>query len=231
MKKLGMNIGLMLLLTSLQIWARPAPQSPEQERQRRLEEDKQKDAQAAAMRAKLDAAKAQAQQVERSAELVKAKQAEREGAEAAEIRAKLQKLAPAAALKTQTISPLASLQDRVKGTFWRDAEMAKMLDLSSAQQAKMDEVFQQYRLKLIDQKSALEKEEVILEPLFGASRPLHENESKILTQIDRIANARAELEKTNSKMLIGILQVLTPDQWNKLSIAGKPGLPLRRPLK
>ena len=67
----------------------------------------------------------------------------------------------------------------------------------------------------------LEKEELILEPLIGTTRPEPENEAKILTQIERIADARAELEKGNSRMLLSILQVLTPDQWSKLPATGK----------
>jgi hypothetical protein len=52
-----------------------------------------------------------------------------------------------------------------------------------------------------------------MEPLIEADQP---DEGKILAQIDAIAQARAELEKANARMLLGIRQVLTPDQWKKL---------------
>jgi len=113
-------------------------------------------------------------------------------------------------------SPLTSLQATVKGTFWRNPEWVKVLDLSADQQKKMDEIFQQFRLRLIDLNGSLQKEELILEPLLGPTRPSPEAETKILTQIDRIAEARAELEKANSKMLVSILQVLNAEQWSKL---------------
>jgi hypothetical protein len=119
--------------------------------------------------------------------------------------------------KKTTPTPFTSLQATVKGTFWRNPEWVKTLQLSMDQQKKMDDIFQQYRLKLIDLTAALQKEELILEPLFsGNTRPTPEAEPKILTQIDRIADARAELEKANSKMLVSILQVLSADQWSKL---------------
>jgi hypothetical protein len=127
-------------------------------------------------------------------------------------------------LKTDTISPLTSLQSTVKGTFWRNPEWIKLLDLSIDQQKRMDEIFQQYRLKLIDLTASLQKEELILEPLLGPNRPAPEAEGKILTQIDRIADARAELEKANSKMLVSILQVLNADQWSKLPMPAKKGI-------
>ena len=42
------------------------------------------------------------------------------------------------------------------------------------------------------------------------------DEGKIVGQIDRVAQARAELEKANARMLLAIRQVLTPEQWKKL---------------
>src|SRR5262244_3016674 len=114
--------------------------------------------------------------------------------------------------KAKSASPLTALQASVKGTFWRNPEWVTQLGLSADQQKKMDDVFLQYRLKLIDLTASLEKEELILEPLWSAVRPA-ENQAKILAQIDRIADARAELEKANSRMLLGILEVLTPEQW------------------
>jgi hypothetical protein len=127
-------------------------------------------------------------------------------------------------MAAKNTSPLTSLQATVKGTFWRNPEWVKILDLSADQQKKMDEIFQQFRLKLIDLTGSLQKEELILEPLLGPTRPGPEAEAKILSQIDRIAEARAELEKANSKMLVGILQVLNAEQWSKL-----PMPPFRAP--
>jgi protein CpxP len=77
----------------------------------------------------------------------------------------------------------------------------------------MDDIFQQHRLKLIDLNASLEKEEAILEPLVGADQP---DDNKVLPQIDRVAQARAELEKANSRMLWSVRRVLTPEQWKKL---------------
>jgi len=119
------------------------------------------------------------------------------------------------------VSPLTQLQATVKGTFWRNPIWIKLLDLSPDQQKKMDGVFQQYRLKLFELTASLQKEELTLEPMFGLERPTPETEGKIFAQIDRIADARAELEKTNSRMLVGILQVLTPEQWSKLPVPQK----------
>jgi Spy/CpxP family protein refolding chaperone len=105
------------------------------------------------------------------------------------------------------------LQTGLPDRWWRNPATAQSLGLTADQQKKMDDVFQQYRLKLIDLNAALEKEEVVLEPLVAAE-PL--DEAKITAQIDRVAQARAELEKANGRMLLGIRKPLTQEQWNKL---------------
>jgi Spy/CpxP family protein refolding chaperone len=52
-----------------------------------------------------------------------------------------------------------------------------------------------------------------MEPLLGVDQP---DEGKILAQIDRVAQARAELEKANARMLLGLRRVLTSEQWKTL---------------
>ena len=99
------------------------------------------------------------------------------------------------------------------GRWWSDPHMVQQLGLTADQQHRMDDLFQARRLKLIDMSAALQKEEVIMEPLLEADRP---DEAKILVQIDRIAQARAELEKANARLLLGLRSVLTQDQWKKL---------------
>jgi protein CpxP len=102
---------------------------------------------------------------------------------------------------------------RMHGRWWDDPKVAQQIGLTADQQKKMDDILQQHRLKLIDLNAALQKQETIMHPLMEAEQP---DEGKILAQIDAIAQARAELEKANARMLLGIRQVLTPDQWTKL---------------
>jgi Spy/CpxP family protein refolding chaperone len=105
------------------------------------------------------------------------------------------------------------------GRWWDDPEFVKRLGLSDEQQTKMDEIFNTNRLKLIDQFAAVQKEEAIMEPLVAADPP---DENKLLAQIDRVAQARAELEKANARMLLGIRRQLTHEQWLKLKAERPP---------
>ena len=77
----------------------------------------------------------------------------------------------------------------------------------------MDGIFEQSRLQLIDLKANVEKQNALLEPLLSANPP---DTIKAMAQIDKVAQARADLEKANAKMLLGIRGVLTPEQWTKL---------------
>jgi periplasmic protein CpxP/Spy len=99
------------------------------------------------------------------------------------------------------------------GRWWSDPALAQKIGLNDEQQKKLDDLFQQNRLRLIDLSANLQKQEAILEPLLSADRP---DETKILSQIDRIAQARAELEKSNARMLLAMRGVLTQDQWKRL---------------
>lgn len=114
------------------------------------------------------------------------------------------------------------------GKWWTDPTLVQRLGLTPEQQNRMDSIFQQSRLKLIDLNASLQKEEAIIEPLLEAEHP---DETKVVAQIDRIAQARAELEKANARMLLGFRAALTQEQWKKLQDMRPPpgdGPPPRR---
>ncbi len=99
------------------------------------------------------------------------------------------------------------------GRWWINPVLANKLGLTENQRKRMDTLFQESRLKLIDLRAMLQKQEVILQPLLGADQP---NESQVLAQIDLVAQARGELEKANARMLLGLRRVLTLSQWKDL---------------
>ena len=104
------------------------------------------------------------------------------------------------------------------GMWWKNPMVVQRLSLTPEQTKKMDDIFQQSRLQLIDLKANVEKQQVLLEPMISANPP---NTTKAMAQIDKVADARASLEKANAKMLLGIRGVLTPDQWTNLSTRGR----------
>jgi Spy/CpxP family protein refolding chaperone len=99
------------------------------------------------------------------------------------------------------------------GRWWDNPHMALALSLTDDQKKKMDDIFQQHRLNLIDLHAALEKQEVLMQPMIEADQP---DEAQTLAQIDKVAQARAELEKANARFLLAIRGKLTTDQWKQL---------------
>jgi Spy/CpxP family protein refolding chaperone len=99
------------------------------------------------------------------------------------------------------------------GRWWHSPDLARRLNLSAEQQKRMDEVYEQSRNRLIDLRALVQKEEGALEPMLGAE---HVDEAKATAQIDRVAAARAELEKANARMLLSLRTVLTQEQWRTL---------------
>jgi Spy/CpxP family protein refolding chaperone len=105
------------------------------------------------------------------------------------------------------------------GRWWYNPQFASELGLTPDQQKRMEAVFQESRPKLMDQFAEVRKEEAMLPPMLAADEP---DETKILAQVDRVAQARANLEKANARMLLGLRRILTQDQWKKLE-ADDPG--------
>jgi Spy/CpxP family protein refolding chaperone len=99
------------------------------------------------------------------------------------------------------------------GMWWKNPDIAQKLSLTDDQKKKMDDIFQQSRLQLIDLKANVEKQELLLEPMLSDNPP---DTNKVLAQIDHVVAARAELEKAMARMLLSIRSVLTADQWTKL---------------
>ena len=97
--------------------------------------------------------------------------------------------------------------------FWKDSALMQKIGVSEEQVKKIEKIFQDHRLQLIDLHADLEKQEAILEPLVDAEQP---EEAEVVAQIDKVAQARANLEKADARMLLAIRRVLTFDQWKKL---------------
>jgi Spy/CpxP family protein refolding chaperone len=103
--------------------------------------------------------------------------------------------------------------DRGEGKWWQNPSMVRKLGLTEDQQRKLEDIFQQNRLKLIDLTASLEREQAVLDPLLAADHP---QESRVLAQFDRVAEARLELEKANARMLWAFRSVLSSGQWKEL---------------
>ena len=99
------------------------------------------------------------------------------------------------------------------GRWWDDKHFAKELKLRPEQQRGMDLAFEDNRANLLRRFEGLQQEEARMDALSRAKTP---DEVALYSQIDRVAQARAELEKANTRYLLQIRGLMDADQIAKL---------------
>ena len=107
----------------------------------------------------------------------------------------------------------AGLQVGPPGRWWDDKSFAKSLKLRPEQQTRMDAIFEQNRNTLVTRYQGLQQAESQMEEISRSPNP---DETTLFTQIDRVAQARAELEKANTHYLLQLRKEMDPDQIARL---------------
>ncbi len=102
---------------------------------------------------------------------------------------------------------------RIPMAWWKDSQLAQELNLTDAQKAKLEQTFTDYRIRLIDLRATLDKEEARLQPMVEADRL---DENQVSAQLDKVVAARGQLEKVSAMMSIAMRKDLTREQWKKL---------------
>ena len=106
-------------------------------------------------------------------------------------------------------APVRGVQLGLSGRWWDDGTTAKKLGLRSDQQRHMDDIFETNRGNLVNLLSNLQNQEGHLASLSPKEL---QDESKVFAAIDRVAQARADLEKANAHVLMQIRQQLDTNQ-------------------
>jgi Spy/CpxP family protein refolding chaperone len=108
----------------------------------------------------------------------------------------------------------SGLQFGPPGRWWDDKHFAKDLHLRPEQQKKMDDIFDQNRVALLRTYEGLQEEEHRMQALVNVPVP---DENTLFAQIDRMAQARAALEKANTHLMLQLRAEMTPDQIARLN--------------
>src|SRR5262245_12468820 len=96
------------------------------------------------------------------------------------------------------------------GAWWNNPNLIARLGITEDQKTKLDRAFENHRQRLASDAELLDKEEAQLAKLLAAD-PIDRN--AILSQTDRVVQARSELERENSLMTLEMREVLTSAQW------------------
>jgi Spy/CpxP family protein refolding chaperone len=99
------------------------------------------------------------------------------------------------------------------GMWWKDQDLVQRLELTPDQQKRIDDSFLQNKDTLTRMHAGLDSEEAVLEPMLN-SNPI--DQARVLAEIGKIADMRAELEKATARMLLQVRGVLTQTQWSRL---------------
>jgi len=97
--------------------------------------------------------------------------------------------------------------------WWDDHSYVKSLKLRPDQQARMDAIFEQNRGALVSRLESVQQAEAQMAALAASPAP---DEDALFAQIDRVAQARAELEKMNTHLLLELRKEMDPEQIKKL---------------
>lgn len=99
------------------------------------------------------------------------------------------------------------------GQWWRNPEVAQRIGLTDQQTQQLDKISQDARLKMIDLRANLERQQVILGPMLQAYHP---DEAQVLAQVDKVSQARAAMSKARIQTMLATRNVLSEEQWKKL---------------
>lgn len=112
---------------------------------------------------------------------------------------------------------LSSLQvrayDMAPGRWWLLPQVAKDLDLSSREKKKLEKYYAKSKRELIDQRSALEKEQLTLEDLMDRD-PL--DEKALTAQFARVEEVRQKLAAERFSYLLNVRKLLGVERFKRL---------------
>src|SRR5262249_5849143 len=97
--------------------------------------------------------------------------------------------------------------------WWLNDDVTAQLGLTEDQKLRVERAFENRREEIVSSTALLEKEEAQLARLLEAD-PI--NKSAILGQVDRVIQARGEVERINSAMTMEMRESLTRAQWMQL---------------
>lgn len=107
----------------------------------------------------------------------------------------------------------ASAQQLPPGRWWRRPEIVKQLQITGAQQEKLDEVFRLASSDLIDAKASAEKLAVELRSELDRKEVRRQEVQRIAAQLNA---ARGRLFERELMMLLDMRATMSDEQWTKV---------------
>ena len=103
--------------------------------------------------------------------------------------------------------------DLPRGKWWRMPKVAKELNISSDEQAKLDDLYFNNRNQMIDLKSNVKKEQLELERILEKKSF---DESACMNQFQKVLKAQNRLSTERYNFLIEVRKLLGPERFQQL---------------
>lgn len=97
--------------------------------------------------------------------------------------------------------------------WWMNAALMQRLGITDDQKANLQRVYENHQQAIVSATAALEREEAVLTRLLD-TEPVDKN--AVYTQIDRVTQARSEMERAGALMTLEMREYLTRAQWEQL---------------
>jgi Spy/CpxP family protein refolding chaperone len=118
-------------------------------------------------------------------------------------------------------TPFGTAPRMYSPTWWNNSNVVAQLGLTDDQKSKIEKIYESRKANIAADSAILATQEAQLAALLSAE-PVDHN--AVLAQIDRVAQARADLERANSGMSLEMREVLTASQWTQLQKLPVSGL-------
>ena len=102
---------------------------------------------------------------------------------------------------------------QLSGAWWMNTALMQRLGITDDQKAKIERVFENHRQAIVSTTDELERQEAVLARLLDTD-PVDRN--AVYTQIDRVTQARSEMERAGALMTLEMREYLTRAQWEQL---------------
>jgi Spy/CpxP family protein refolding chaperone len=112
---------------------------------------------------------------------------------------------------------VVQLMANVSTAWWTNTALVTKLGLTEVQKSKIENTFEAHRQNLTSSKDQLEKEEAQLAKLLEAESI---ERGSVFSQINRVIQARGEMERANATMTLEMREQLTRAQWTQLQASG-----------
>jgi len=101
--------------------------------------------------------------------------------------------------------------------WWKDAKVRQELQLTDDQSQKIESISREHQMREIDLRAEVEKQSLLLHQQMEAESP---DTAQALAQVDKLSQARAQLEKSQVELVLAIRHILTAEQAKRLRELG-----------